>query len=83
LVTPSESVLTFLPVADSMIQSAAPTTPGGTATTIAVDNSPIKYSLLRFTVSGVNGRPVRSAGCGRNGRDDRPPLLSATGTRST
>ena len=28
--TPSESVLTFLPTADSMIQQAAPTTTGGT-----------------------------------------------------
>jgi chitodextrinase len=59
-VTPSESVMTFLPTADSMIQAAAPTTTGN-KTTISVDNDPVKHSLLKFTVTGVNGRTVRSA----------------------
>jgi chitodextrinase len=58
--TPSASVLTFLPTADAMIQQAAPTTTGD-KTTISVDNDPVKHSLLKFTVTGVGGRTVRSA----------------------
>lgn len=61
VVTPSASVMTFLPTADAMIQAAAPTTTGGAKTTISVDNDPVKHSLLKFTVTGVGGRTVRSA----------------------
>jgi len=33
----------------------------GSATTLEVDNSPVKNFLLKFVVSGVNGRAITSA----------------------
>jgi hypothetical protein len=55
------SSFTFLPVDDAYIASGSPTTNYGPATTLQVDNSPIKHFLIKFTVSGLNGQQVVSA----------------------
>ena len=55
------TILTLLPVADAYIQSGSPTTNYGSDITLFTDNSPVKNFLLKFNVTGVNGRPVRSA----------------------
>jgi len=55
------SSLTFLPVEDAYIASGSPTTNYGSATTLQVDNSPIKHFLLKFDVSGLNGQQIASA----------------------
>jgi hypothetical protein len=51
---------TFLPVADSYVNDASPTTNYGSATTLRVDGSPIVRSYLRFTVQGLNGTITRA-----------------------
>ena len=55
------SSLTFLPVEDAYIASGSPTTNYGSATTLQVDNSPIKHFLIKFDVTGLNSRQVVSA----------------------
>jgi len=55
------SSLTFLPIEDAYIASGSPTINYGPATTLQVDNSPIKHFLLKFNVSGLNGQHVTSA----------------------
>jgi acid phosphatase type 7 len=60
LTTPS-GILSFVPVADAYVEQDTPTTNHGTSTQIIADNSPIKNLLLKFAVSGINGRPVTSA----------------------
>ena len=52
---------TFLPIEDTYIASGSPTTNYGSATTLQVDNSPIKHFLLTFRVSGLSGKQVVSA----------------------
>jgi hypothetical protein len=49
------STFTFIPVADSYVNSGSPITNYGTATTFRVDGSPIVRSYLRFNVQGLNG----------------------------
>lgn len=49
------------PVADTYILSSSPTVNNGTKTTLLADNSPIEQSLLKFNVTGINGRMVVSA----------------------
>ncbi|WP_067462138.1 CBM96 family carbohydrate-binding protein [Actinomadura macra] len=49
----SAAVQTFTPVADTHVASDAAGTNFGTAGTLGVDNSPIKRTFLKFTVSGV------------------------------
>jgi parallel beta-helix repeat protein len=62
LTTPAAATtLSFAPVADTYVRSDTPTATAGSATTIQTDNSPVKHILMKFTVSGVNGRPVTSA----------------------
>ena len=53
--------LTFAPTDDTYIQASSPDATAGSTTTIQVDNSPVKNMLLKFTVSGLGGRPVQSA----------------------
>ena len=53
--------LVFTPIEDAYIASGSPTTNAGSATTLQVDNSPIKHFLLKFNVSGLNGQTVVSA----------------------
>jgi chitodextrinase len=57
----SQTTLTFTPVDDAYLDSSAPTSNYGTATTVHVDASPVQDSLLKFTVAGVGGRTVTSA----------------------
>jgi hypothetical protein len=52
--------VTFLPIADSYVNEASPTTNYGTATTLRVDGSPIVRSYLRFTVQGLNGTVAKA-----------------------
>jgi hypothetical protein len=65
LLTPPASVnadtLTFTPVADTYIEAGRPTTNFGSATTIQVDNSPVKHFLMKFTVSGIGSSKVTGA----------------------
>ncbi len=49
------STLVFNPIADAYVQSTYPTTNYGLATQNRVDGSPLVYSYLRFTVTGVSG----------------------------
>ncbi|AGZ42051.1 CBM96 family carbohydrate-binding protein [Actinoplanes friuliensis] len=51
----SAATATFTPTADTYVQSDTAATGYGTATQIVVDNSPVRRSFLRFTVSGVSG----------------------------
>jgi len=59
--TPMISILTFTPVEDAYVASGSPTTNYGSATTLQVDNSPIKHFLIKFNVSGLNGKQISSA----------------------
>ncbi|MBQ0978822.1 DNRLRE domain-containing protein [Micromonospora sp. M61] len=54
-VAASAASVTFTPVADTYVQSDTASTNYGTSTQIVVDNSPVRRSFLRFTVSGVSG----------------------------
>ena len=49
------ATLTFTPVADTYVQNDTASTNYGTSTQLVVDNSPIRRTFLRFTVSGVSG----------------------------
>jgi hypothetical protein len=51
---------TFTPVADAYVDNGSPTTNFGTASQIIVDNSPLRRTLLKFTVAGLT-EPVASA----------------------
>lgn len=53
--------LTFSPVADANIVQRSPATNYGSASTIAIDASPVYEFLLKFTVAGVGGQRVLSA----------------------
>ena len=53
--------LTFAPVADAYIEQDLATSNFGTGTSDQVDGSPVKRSLLRFTVAGVGTNGVASA----------------------
>ena len=44
---------TFVATDDATVDSSKPTTNAGTSTRITVDNSPINYSLLKFSLSGI------------------------------
>src|SRR5690606_18632438 len=60
--TPGSSVLPIItPLDDATIQNANPTTNYGSATTLLVDNSPIRDFLLKFEVDGINEQSVVSA----------------------
>jgi predicted outer membrane repeat protein len=59
--TPTISILTLTPVEDAYIASGSPATNYGSATTLQVDNSPIKHILIRFNVSGLSGKQITSA----------------------
>src|SRR5262249_26783844 len=53
--------LTFAPVADTWVDASAPSSNLNNDVALKVDGSPIAISYLRFTVTGVNGRPVQQA----------------------
>src|SRR5437867_3454851 len=53
--------LTFSPVADTWVDSSAASSNLNNDVALKVDGSPIAITYLRFTVTGVNGRPVQQA----------------------
>jgi acid phosphatase type 7 len=55
------TLLVFAPTADAYVDATLPTSNFGSVTSIHVDNSPVKHFLLKFSVTGVNGRAVTSA----------------------
>jgi len=60
--TPSAgATLIFAPVADAYIRPDYPNNNFGSATTLLVDNSPVKHFLVRFAVSGVGPGAIASA----------------------
>jgi RHS repeat-associated protein len=56
-----ETALTFAPVEDAYVANNSPTANYGSATTLQVDNSPLKEFLIKFDVSGVGGQQVTNA----------------------
>ena len=58
---PPDDVYTFTPTDDAYIHAGSPTKNFGTATTLAVDGSPLEDTLLKFPVSGIAHRQVVSA----------------------
>ncbi|GAB3957163.1 hypothetical protein GCM10027614_71860 [Micromonospora vulcania] len=54
-VAASAASVTFTPVADTYVQNDTASTNYGTSTQVVVDNSPVRRTFLRFTVSGVSG----------------------------
>lgn len=58
--TQPTSAFTFTPVADSYVDSSAPTANNGTSTKLREDASPIVRSYLRFNVQGLNGPVTRA-----------------------
>jgi chitodextrinase len=53
--------LTFAPAADAYVYAGSPTTNFGASTTVQVDNSPVKRTLMKFSVAGTNGCTVSKA----------------------
>jgi Calcineurin-like phosphoesterase len=49
------ATLTFIASADTYVQDSTPFTNYGTSTQIVVDNSPVRRTFIRFTVSGLSG----------------------------
>ena len=56
----SAATTTLAPVADTYVESSTPSTNYGTSTQFVVDNSPVRRSFLKFTVSGLT-QPVTNA----------------------
>ncbi len=54
-------VRTFIPFADTYVDSAVPNTNFGMATLLKVDASPVQESYLKFQLSGLTGNTVTSA----------------------
>ena len=52
---------TFTPVDDATVKSEAPDENFGLERTLQADNEPIDNFLLKFDISGLNGRPVLAA----------------------
>jgi hypothetical protein len=51
--TATAATTTFNSVADTYVQDSTPSTNYGTSSQFTVDNSPVRQSLLKFTVSGL------------------------------
>jgi chitodextrinase len=92
--TPSAGgTLTFTPTDDATVDSSQPAVNLGTNSRLTVDNSPINYSLLKFTVAGTGGCPITAAKLQLtvgNGTDDKSPYggdvygtTTSTWTQST
>ncbi len=58
--TPASNLLTFIPIADSYVDSGSPSTNYGSLTTLRGDGSPVVRSYLRFDVQGLNGAVTRA-----------------------
>lgn len=59
--TSTATTLTFTPNADATIKSSSPTTNYGASTILEADNSPVEQFLMRFSITGINGRSVQNA----------------------
>ena len=59
--TAGDPTLTFAASDDTYVQASSPTVTAGNATTLQVDNSPVKNILLKFNVSGLVGKQVTGA----------------------
>jgi hypothetical protein len=57
-VSTSGTVLTFVPDADTWVQSTLPTTNFGSKPSIRIDSSPVKDGLFTFTVQGVGAGSI-------------------------
>ncbi|PZR62030.1 MAG: hypothetical protein DLM71_07380 [Chloroflexi bacterium] len=57
----SPSAITALAVADAYIQKSKPSTNAGSASSLQVDNSPVKNFLVGFTLTGIGLGTVDSA----------------------
>jgi hypothetical protein len=55
------TVLRFPPTKDTYVNVDSPTTAYGTATRTDSDNSPVKKTLMAFTVAGTGGCPIAAA----------------------
>ena len=53
--------LTFTPTDDTYVQLSAPNATAGSATTLQVDNSPVKNTLLKFVVNGIGSQSIVEA----------------------
>jgi len=58
---PHGTILRFPPTKDTYVNAATPTTAYGTGTRTYADNSPVKKTLMSFTVSGTGGCPIGTA----------------------
>ena len=58
---PPSPTVTFVPTDDTYVQQSLPTQTAGTATTLQVDNSPVKHILLKFNVSGFAPQSITAA----------------------
>jgi tartrate-resistant acid phosphatase type 5 len=52
------SVYTFVAIADATIRSESPARNYGTSIKLETDGSPVKQYLLKFDVTGINGRQI-------------------------
>jgi hypothetical protein len=59
--TPVGNSFTFTPADDTYIYQTNGNTNYGSATTLQVDNSPVKNILLKFNVSGLSGQTITGA----------------------
>jgi hypothetical protein len=57
---------TFSAIADTYVQATTPTTNYGTSAQYVVDNSPVRRTFLKFTVSGITS-PITDAKLRRHG----------------
>jgi calcineurin-like phosphoesterase family protein len=55
------STLTFAATDDSYVRPDRPDTAFGSATSVQVDNSPVKHALFKFAVAGIGSQAVTSA----------------------
>ncbi len=60
-VASATTTLTFGPAADATIRADKPDATGGSGTKLSVDNSPVKNTLMRFSVTGVGSDVVQGA----------------------
>ena len=59
--TTVHQTLTFTPTADAYVRADLPSSTAGSATSLQIDNSPVKHALMKFAVSGIGTGTVVSA----------------------
>lgn len=58
---PTPPTFTFTATDDATVDASKPTTNAGTGTRVTIDNSPVNYALLKFSVSGMPACTVTRA----------------------